>query len=73
MTFLSRADTGEQETWFGRYLDDYTRRGDEWRIQHRVCVHEGSSTGPVTPMPIEWEKFRSGAFDRPSSGRPIGP
>ena len=60
-------------TWFGRYLDRYEKRGDEWRIIERVCVHEGTDSGPTAPMPIGWERFRSGSFDRPGDGRPVGP
>jgi hypothetical protein len=61
-------------TWFGRYLDRYEKRGDEWRISERVVVHEGSRfDDPLVRMPFPLEQFRQGSFDRPSSGRPIGP
>lgn len=74
VSVLQRADTGEMDLWFGRYLDRYERRGDEWRILHRVCVHEGDRTAPAgTPMRMAAELFRQGSFDRPSSGRPVGP
>ena len=73
VSYLFRAQTRELDTWFGRYLDRYEKRGDEWRIQHRVCVHEGSMTGAVEPMPIDSASFRPGSFDRPASGRPLGP
>lgn len=73
VSYLQRADTGELDIWFGRYLDHYEKRGDEWRILNRVCVHEGDRTEPAgTPMPIDSQKFRQGSFDRPSDGRPIG-
>ena len=73
VSFLFAADTGELSTWYGRYLDQYEKRGEEWRILHRVCVYEGSTSAGAPPMSIDWQKFRSGSFDRPSSGRPVGP
>ena len=73
ITNLCRADTGAIDTWYGRYLDRYEKRGDEWRIIHRVCVHHGTQTQLVEPMSIATAKFRDGSFDRPSGGRPIGP
>lgn len=74
ISYLQRRDTGELDIWFGRYLDRYEKRGDEWRILERVCVHDGDRTEPAgTPMPMAAEMFRQGHFDRPSSGRPVGP
>lgn len=73
VSFLFRGDMPTTETWYGRYLDRYEKRAGEWRIVHRVCVHEGSRSDAASDMPIEWQKFRSGSFDRPSAGRPIGP
>jgi len=68
------APDGALNMWFGRYLDRYERRGDEWRILDRVCVHEGDRAfEPGTPMPIPADKFRQGDFDRPANGRPLGP
>jgi hypothetical protein len=61
-------------TWFGRYLDTYDRRGDEWRISLRVCVHHSDVVEHVPEtMGIDAGKFRQGSFDRPAGGRPIGP
>lgn len=61
-------------TWLGRYLDRYEKRSDEWRIAERITVSEGSRTDdPIVAMPFPLEQFRPGSFDRPSSGRPIGP
>ena len=71
VTFLFQDGADVLDTWYGRYLDVYEKRGDEWRILERVCVHEGTTTGPVSK--IDAEKFRHGSFDRPSSGRRIGP
>ena len=73
VTYLFKDDTEVLDMWVGRYLDDYEKRGDDWRIIRRVCVHEGTQTGDVARMAIDFAKFRQGAFDRPSAGRPIGP
>ena len=74
VTHLFRADEPIMDTWFGRYLDEYEKRGDEWRIIHRVCVHEADRSVPLgSGMPLDSAKFRQGSFDRPDPGRPIGP
>ena len=53
------------DTWFGRYIDNYECRNGEWRIRHRVCVHEGTKRETVTEtMPIDAAKFRQGSADR---------
>jgi len=53
------------DTWFGRYIDNYECRNGEWRIRHRVCVHEGTRREAVTQtMPIDATKFRQGSADR---------
>ncbi len=73
VTYLYRADNGALEVWNGRYLDEYEKRGDEWRILHRVCVHEGTTSASLPPMEIDSSNFRKGDFDRPAQGRRIGP
>ncbi len=77
VTYLFRGEVGSegasQDTWYGRYLDEYEKRDDEWRILHRMCVHEGTRSDPAGEMAIDWRAFRQGTFDRPSSGRPVGP
>jgi hypothetical protein len=73
VTYLMHADASRIDTWYGRYLDRYERRDGEWRIIHRVCVHEGTRSEPADAMSIDADRFRQGSFDRPSSGRPIGP
>ena len=73
VTYLFQDDADVLDTWYGRYLDVYEKRGDEWRILERVCVHEGTTTEPVTQMDIDAPKFRPGSFDRPSAGRAVGP
>lgn len=67
VTYLMSADGATLNTWYGRYLDRYEKRGDEWRIIHRVCVHEGTSSRPVgDPMSIDTARFRQGSADRNS-------
>ena len=73
LTHLFQRDADVIDTWHGRYLDRYQRRGDEWRILERVCVYEGTTSEPVSPMTIAADAFRQGSFDRPANGRPIGP
>ena len=73
VTHLFQAEAPILDTWHGRYLDLYTKRGEEWRIQERVCVHEGTHSQTIEAMNIPASAFRQGEFDRPSSGRPIGP
>jgi len=73
VTYLFQKDAEVLDTWYGRYLDVYEKRRDEWRILERVCVHEGTTTGPVDKMGIDAQSFRQGSFDRPSAGRPVGP
>jgi hypothetical protein len=73
VTSMERADDGVIDTWYGRYLDRYEKRDGEWRIIHRVCVHHGSASRHDSPMSTAAEKYRQGSFDRPSSGRPLGP
>ncbi len=73
VTYLFQKDADVLDTWHGRYLDRYEKRGDEWRIIERVCVHEGTHSELVEPMTIDAQKFRQGSFDRPSQGRRPGP
>jgi hypothetical protein len=61
------------DTWWGRYLDRYEKRGDQWRIIERVCVNEGSMTTTVDKTMGNVAPYRPGSFDRPAAGRPIGP
>ena len=73
VSYLYQKDAEILDIWHGRYLDLYEKRVGEWRILERVCVHEHTSSREVTPMGIEFEKFRQGDFDRPANGRPLGP
>lgn len=73
VTYLFPDDGSGVSQWCGRYLDRFVKRDGEWRIVERVCVHEGTVVLEGAPMTIPADAFRSGSFDRPSSGRPIGP
>lgn len=73
ITWLFHGAKNVIDTWYGRYLDRYEKRGAEWRIIERVCVHEGTTSREATAMEIDAGSFRQGSFDRPSTGRPIGP
>ena len=73
VSYLYRRDEDVLDTWHGRYLDHYQKRGGIWRILERVCVHEGSSSADALPMPISADAFRQGDFDRGLTGRPVGP
>lgn len=58
------------DTWWGRYLDRYECRDGEWRIAHRVCVHEATERRTLdAAMPIATEMFRQGSADRDVAGR----
>lgn len=74
IAYLFEADRPVMYQWFGRYLDRFQKRDGVWRIFDRVCVHEASRMDdPLPVMPFPQDMFRQGSFDRPSSGRPIGP
>jgi hypothetical protein len=73
VTYLFREDSDVLDTWYGRYLDAYEKRQDEWRIRDRVCVHEGNESRVIQPMAIAADQFRAGSFDRATPGRRIGP
>lgn len=72
VTYLLQKDVDVLDIWHGRYLDQYEKRHDEWRIIERVCVHEYTRTSKITAMEIDSEKFRQGNFDRPANGRSLG-
>ncbi len=73
VTYLFQQDADVLDTWHGRYLDEYEKRGEEWRILQRVCVHEGTHSRAVKAMDIDAAAFRQGSFDRSVAGRPLGP
>ncbi len=52
-------DRATLHVWYGRYLDRYERRDDEWRIIHRTCVHLSTEVRTVErTMDIDTTKFR---------------
>ena len=73
VTTMCRLDGPAIETWYGRYLDVYEKRIDEWRIRQRVCVHHGTQLTVGSPMEMDTSRYLDGSFDRPSKGRPLGP
>ncbi len=73
VAYLFQKDEPVLDTWHGRYLDIYEKRSAVWRIIERVCVYEGSTTQRIETMAIDASRFRTGDFDRPSSGRTLGP
>lgn len=72
VTYLVPRDGGPWSVWLGRYLDRYERRDGEWRISHRICVHEATTTIDHAPMAGDMSNFRPGADDRPRGDRPLG-
>jgi hypothetical protein len=74
ISYLFAAGSTAMATWFGRYLDRYEKRGDEWRIAYRVCLHESTrADATCEPMAIDAAAFRQGSSDRATPGRPVGP
>lgn len=72
ITYLVPRDGGPWSVWLGRYLDQYEQRDGHWRLRHRTCVHEATTTIAHAPMPGDMSGFRTGSADRPSGGRPLG-
>ncbi|MGI9327236.1 MAG: nuclear transport factor 2 family protein [Pseudomonadales bacterium] len=73
VTYLFHKGSQGMDTWHGRYLDCYEKRGDEWRIIERVCVHEGSYSQAIQPMDIDSGSFRQGDLDRGVKDTGLGP
>lgn len=62
VTYLQPPDRATIHVWYGRYLDRYERRGDEWRIIHRTCVHLATEVRTVgRTMDIDTSTFRHGS------------
>jgi hypothetical protein len=72
VTYLLPKDGGTWSVWLGRYLDRYECRDGEWRIIHRTCVHEGTTTIEGAPMAGDMSNFRTGDADRPRGDTPLG-
>jgi hypothetical protein len=72
VTYLVPRDGGPWSVWLGRYLDRYERRDGQWRIMHRTCVHEATTTIEHAPMAGDMSNFRTGEADRPRGDRALG-
>lgn len=72
VTYLLPKDGGPWSVWLGRYLDRYECRDGDWRIIHRTCVHEGTTTIDGAPMTGDMSNFRTGDADRPRGETPLG-
>jgi hypothetical protein len=72
VTYLLPKDGGPWSVWLGRYLDRYECRDGDWRIIHRTCVHEGTTTIEGAPMAGDMSNFRTGDADRPRGETPLG-
>ena len=73
--------TGDRDLVYGlRYVDDFERRGGEWRIARRVCAWDWHRVDPVGGIPLPASYFRGHhskddpvyAFPRPH-GRRVEP
>ncbi len=69
VTYLFQKDADVLDTWYGRYLDIYEKRDEEWRILERTCVHHGTKTETITAMAIDSGSFTQGDFDRNIAGK----
>lgn len=72
VTYLLPKDGGPWSVWLGRYLDRYECRDGDWRIIHRICVHEGTTTIEGAPMAGDMSNFRTGDSDRPRGETLLG-
>jgi hypothetical protein len=72
VTYLLAKDGGPWSVWLGRYLDRYECRDGDWRIIHRTCVHEGTTTIEGAPIAGDMSNFRTGDADRPRGETQLG-
>ncbi len=72
---IRNAGSDRLELVGGRYLDRYTQRDGEWRIQTRVVVLDWQCFGDASRMDRRLEGSHRGSRDRrdPSYERPIQP
>jgi len=69
LAYLRRKDETEIE-WIdffsGRYIDKFERRNREWKIAHRVVVHDWSISNPLdaNAFPLPVDSFFQGKRDR---------
>lgn len=59
VTYLQPPDRATLHVWYGRYVDRYERRDDEWRIIHRTCAHLSTEVRTIdATMSIDTAKFQ---------------
>ncbi len=69
LAYLRRNDESGRE-WLdffsGRYVDKFERRNGEWKIVHRVVVHDWSISNPLdaSSFPLPMDSFAQGKRDR---------
>ena len=69
LAYLRRNDEDGTE-WLdffsGRYIDKFERRNGEWKIAHRVVVHDWSISNPLgaTAFPLPMDSFIQGKRDK---------
>ncbi len=69
LAYLRRNDeTGREwlDFFSGRYVDRFERRNGEWRIAHRVVVHDWSISNPLdtNAFPLPMDSFTQGKRNR---------
>jgi hypothetical protein len=47
-----QGDQVKQITTFGRYVDQWSRRGGRWAIDKRIAIRDFAEMRDVTPMPL---------------------
>lgn len=78
-TVVIAGDSAKAETYFtsvakqagndaleqvgGRYLDTFTKRGDEWRIQRRLVILDWQTTSDASGMKDRLSRSRQGSRD----------
>lgn len=68
LAFLRREEEGQEwlDLFAGRYVDRFERRDGEWRIAHRVVVHDWSLSGALdatVTFPRPLDTFTQGRRD----------
>jgi hypothetical protein len=61
-------DGSQIVTWYGRYIDEYEKRDEEWRILRRICVHACSEERAVGQPIAASAAFRQDTVDRGAFG-----
>ena len=71
VTYLFQKDAEALDTWHGRYLDRYEKRGGEWKIAFRSEVNDWARNDPATDdyFTATPESLRGGRLDDASYDR----